>query len=159
MKQEEQFIKDYLKQLKSPEELTDFLSLIQKRGIEQLLEGELDAHLGYEKNQVSEVNNNRNGHTSKMIRTSYGTKAINVPRDRDGSFNPIVVPKRTSIIGGIENVIVSMYAKGMSNSDIEEQIREMYNFNISTSSISKITDRVTNLTFASSNYPAFNRVV
>ncbi len=153
MRIEEQLMKDLFKQLKSSEELTDFLSQIQKRGIEQLLEGELDAHLGYEKNRISEVKNNRNGHISKRISTFYGVKEINVPRDRDGSFSPMVVPKRTSMIGGIENVIISLYAKGMSNSDIREQIREIYNFDISTSNISIITDRVTNDIMAWQNKP------
>lgn len=62
------------------------------------------------------------------MRTSFGESQIQVPRDRDASFNPMLVPKRGNMIDGIENVIVSLYAKGMSNSDIEEQIREVYNF-------------------------------
>ena len=66
-----------------------------------------------------------------------------MPRDRDSSFNPMIVPKRKNIIDGIENVIISLYAKGMSNSDIEEQMREIYGFDISTSTISRITDRIT----------------
>ncbi len=153
MKLEEQLNKDFFKQFKSADDLNDFLSLIQKRGIEQLLEGELDAHLGYSKNQISEVKNNRNGHTSKLIKTSFGEQEINVPRDRDASFNPMIVPKRTSMVDGIENVIVSLYAKGMSNSDIEEQIRDVYNFDISTSTISRITDRITSDITAWQNRP------
>ncbi len=73
-----------------------------------------------------------------------GETEISVPRDRDSSYNPMIVPKRTSIVDGIENVIISLYAKGMSSIDIEEQIREIYNFDISTSTISRITDRISN---------------
>jgi len=68
--------------------------------------------------------------------------SIKVPRDREGSFEPILVPKRHNIIDGLENIIISFYAKGMSVSDIEEQIREMYGFDVSTSTISRITDAV-----------------
>lgn len=153
MKKEDFLNDDFLKQFKSGEELNDFLHEIQKRGIEQLLEGELDAHLGYSKHEVSKNKNNRNGHTSKKIKTSFGESTIQVPRDRDSSFTPQVVPKRKSIIEGIENIIISLYAKGMSTSDIEEQIKEVYDFDISTSTISRITDRITNDIIAWQNRP------
>lgn len=93
-----------------------------KQGIEQLLQGELDAHLGYEKHERSSTTNARNGHTKKVVKTKEGALEINVPRDRDATFNPILVPKRKSMVEGIENVIVSLYAKGMTVRDIEEQI-------------------------------------
>jgi transposase-like protein len=153
MKKEELLNSDFFKQFNSGQELNDFLSQIQKRGLEQLLEGELDAHLGYDKHQPSEINNYRNGHTSKKVKTSLGETDLNIPRDRDSSFNPMIVPKRKSIVEGIENVIVSLYAKGMTNSDIEEQIREVYNFDVSTSTISRITDRVSNDIVAWQNRP------
>lgn len=153
MKKEDLLNEDFLKQFKSAEELTDFLRALQKRGIEKMLEGELDAHLGYEKNQESANTNSRNGYSQKNIRTSYGESRIQVPRDRDASFNPMLIPKRESMVDGIENVIVSLYAKGMSNSDIEEQIREVYGFDVSTSTISRITDRITNDIVAWQNRP------
>ena len=135
--------KDFLKQFKTGDELNAFLHELQKRGVEQLLEGEMDAHLGYEKNQKSDNPNSRNGHTTKTIKTNHGDQEIQVPRDRDSSFSPMLVRKRQSMVDGLENVIISMYAKGMSNSDIEEQIRELYDINVSTSTISRITDRIT----------------
>ena len=144
MKKEELLKSDFFKQFKTGEELNEFLNQIQKRGIEQLLEGELDAHLGYEKHQVSENSNYRNGHTTKNIKTTHGESEIFIPRDRDSTYNPMIVPKRKNIVEGIENVIISLYAKGMSNSDIEEQIREVYNFDVSTSTISRITDKISN---------------
>jgi len=135
---------DFLKQFKTGEELNAFLKQIQKRAIEKMLEGELDGHLGYSKNQKSDNNNSRNGYSEKKVRSSFGESNIQVPRDRDASFNPMIIPKRGNMVDGVENVIVSLYAKGMSNSDIEEQIREVYGFDVSTSTISRVTDAVTN---------------
>lgn len=135
---------EILNQFSTGKELNDFLKVLQKRGIEKMLEGEFNDHLGYDKHQKSPATNVRNGTTKKTIRTSFGESQIRVPRDRDSSFNPMIVPKRQSMVDGLENVILSLYAKGMSNSDIEQQIREVYNFDISTSTISRITDAVTN---------------
>lgn len=134
---------DFLKQFKSGDELNAFLHELQKRGVEQLLEGEMDAHLGYEKHQKSDNPNSRNGHATKTIKTDHGSHEIRVPRDRDSNYSPMLVRKRQSMVDGIENVIISLYAKGMSNSDIEEQVREVYGIDVSTSTISRITERVT----------------
>lgn len=153
MKKEDLLNDDFLKQFKTGEELHDFLKQIQKRGIEKMLEGELDSHLGYGKNEKSDNPNARNGFSQKKVKTSLGESDIQVPRDRDASFNPMLVPKRGSMVDGIENVIVSLYAKGMSNSDIEEQIREVYGFDVSTSTISRITDTITNDVVAWQNRP------
>jgi len=153
MEKEDLLNDDFLKQFKSADELNDFLKQIQKRGIEKMLEGELDGHLGYDKHQKSDSTNARNGFTEKKLRTSLGESKIQVPRDRDASFNPMIVPKRGNMVDGIENVIVSLYAKGMSNSDIEEQIREVYGFDVSTSTISRITDAITEDIVAWQNRP------
>jgi transposase-like protein len=143
----------FLKQFKTGEELNSFLAELQKRGIEKILEGELDAHLGYEKHEKTPEDNARNGYSNKKIKTSYGQSQIQVPRDRDASFNPMLIPKRQSMVDGLENVIVSLYAKGMTVSDIEEQIREVYNFQVSTSTISRITDAVASDVIAWQNRP------
>ena len=143
MKKEEVLNADFLKQFKSGEELSDFLSQLQKRGIEQMLEGEMDAHLCYEKHQKANEANSRNGYQNKKIKTELGEHQIEVPRDRDSSFNPMLVPKRKSMVDGLENIIISFYAKGMSNSDIEQQVQELYGFEVSTSTISRITSKVT----------------
>lgn len=153
MKPEDILNEDFLKQFKSGPELTSFLEQLHKRGIEKILEGELDAHLDYEKYQKSKANNLRNGYTKKKLKTTLGETEIQVPRDRDSSFSPMIVKKRESATDGVENVIISLYAKGMSNSDIEEQIRELYDFNISTSTISRITDRITQDIIAWKNRP------
>lgn len=142
MKKEDLLNDDFLKQFKTAGELNSFLQQLQKRAVEKMLEGELDAHLGYEKHQISDNPNSRNGHSSKTIKNSFGEAEIKVPRDRNGSFEPALVPKRKSMAEGVENVIISMYAKGMSNQDIEEQIRELYDINVSTSTISRVTSAV-----------------
>ena len=153
MKKEDLLSDDFLKQFRTGEDLYSFLGQLQKRGLEKMLEGELDAHLGYEKHEKTTTPNARNGFSNKKIKTSFGESEIQVPRDRDASFNPIIVPKRQNMLDGLENVIVSLYAKGMSNSDIEEQIREVYNFEVSTSTISRITDSVSNDIVAWQNRP------
>lgn len=142
MQAEDLFKDDFLKQFKTGKELNDFLTALQKRGIEKILEGELDGHLGYDRHEQTDQDNARNGYGKKKIRTSFGESEIRVPRDRDASFNPIIVPKRKSMVEGIEEVIVSLYAKGMSVSDIEEQIKDVYKFEVSASTISRITSRV-----------------
>ena len=153
MDNSQQLTDAFLKQLKTGDELNSFLAQLQKRGIEKILEGELDAHLGYNKHEKSGFVNARNGTSTKNIKTSFGETTIEVPRDRDASFNPMLIPKRQSMVDGLENVIVSLYAKGMSVSDIEEQIREVYNFDVSTSTISRITETVANDIIAWQNRP------
>ena len=143
MKTEDLIPDEFFKQFKTGEELNNFLKSIQKRGIEKMLEGELDAHLDYDKHSHRKEDNSRNGYSKKTIKTSYGDDQIRVPRDRDASYNPMIIPKRKSMVEGLENVIVSLYAKGMSVSDIEEQIREVYDFDVSPATISRITDAVT----------------
>lgn len=153
MQPEDLFNDDFLKQFKTGKELTDFLTALQKRGIEKILEGELDGHLGYDRHEQSSQDNARNGYGKKKIRTSFGESEIRVPRDRDASFNPIIVPKRESMVEGIEEVIVSLYAKGMSVTDIEDQIKDVYKFEVSPSTISRITSRVTEDIVAWQNRP------
>ena len=153
MKPEDILNEDFLKQFKNGTELTSFLEQLHKRGIEKILEGELDAHLDYDKHQTSKTTNLRNGYTKKKLKTTLGETEIQVPRDRESSFNPMIIKKRQSTTEGIENIIISLYAKGMSNSDIEEQIRELYDFNVSTSTISRITDTITNDIIAWKNRP------
>ena len=142
MRPEDLLTDEFLKQFKSRETLNDFLGQLQKRGIEKMLEGELDGHLGYDKHEQSLNTNSRNGYGKKRVKTSYGESEIRMPRDRDASFNPMIVPKRENMVDGIEEVIVSLYAKGMSVADIEDQIRDVYNFEVSTSTISRITSRI-----------------
>lgn len=134
--------KDFYKSFKNGEDLSSFFKQMHKRAVEHMLEAELDAHLDNEKHGKTKEGNYRNGHGAKKIKSSFGEAEIKVPRDRGGSFEPALVPKRHNIIEGLENIIISFYAKGMSVSDIEDQIREMYDFEVSTSTISRITSAV-----------------
>jgi transposase-like protein len=94
MKKEDLLTDEFLKQFKDGDELNAFLGQLQKRGVEKMLEGELDAHLGYDKHQPSANTNSRNGYSSKRLKNKYGETDIKVPRDRAGSFEPALVPKR-----------------------------------------------------------------
>ena len=153
MKTEDFISDDFLKQFKTGEQLNDFLAQIQKRGIEKILDGELDSHLGYDKHDPNDGSNSRNGYGKKRIKTSFGESEIKVPRDRDASFNPMIVPKREGMAQGLEEIIVSLYAKGMSVTDIEDQVRELYKFEVSPATISRITSRVTEDIVAWQNRP------
>lgn len=143
----------FLKQLKTGEELQAFLRDIHKRGLEKILEGELDAHLGYDKHEKTPGINARNGTQKKVIKTEFGETLIEVPRDRESSFDPILVPKRSRYSTGVENLIISLYSKGMSVSDIEQEIKEIYQFDLSTSAISRVTERVLEDSIAWQNRP------
>lgn len=156
MKKEDLLDGEFLKQFKNSKEFGSFIDELYSRGVEKMLEGELDAHLGYEKNQENDSENSRNGFGSKTIKTKHGKTEIQVPRDRNASFEPIIVPKRSQLSEGIESLIVSLYAKGMSNADIEEQLHEIYDFQVSTSVISKVTDKITDDIVAWQNRPLEN---
>ena len=100
MKKEDLLSDEFLKQFKTGEDLNGFLAQLQKRGLEAILNGELDAHLGYGKHDKSTSSNSRNGFSNKKIKTSFGESEIQVPRDRDSSFNPMIIPKRQSMADG-----------------------------------------------------------
>lgn len=112
--------------------------------IEQMLEAEMDEHLGYEKNSVEGNNsgNSRNGYNHKNIISDYGEADIAIPRDRNGQFEPKVLGKYQTRTNEIEDKILAMYAKGMSQRDIEDNIREIYGADIPQTMISKITDKI-----------------
>ena len=111
--------------------------------LENGLEAELDDELGYSKYDYrnKETDNNRNGHSTKTMKTSVGEVDIDVPRDRKGEFEPQLVKKQqTSLSGDIEEKILFMYAKGMTTRDIDAHIREIYGIEVSDSTVSRITD-------------------
>jgi len=112
--------------------------------LQGILDSELDEHLGYDKydsaNKTTE--NSRNGCSKKSLRSEYGKIDINVPRDRDGEFDPGIIRKHQSDINGLDQQIIAMYAKGMSNRDIEEHMRDLYGVDVSASLISRITDKI-----------------
>jgi transposase-like protein len=126
------------------EEMQDALKDIFGPMFEAMLHGEMDSHLGYDANDhgYKETANRRNGYNHKTVKTTYGDIEVDVPRDRDASFEPQAIPKRTRDVSGIEEKVLSMYAKGMSQRDIADTIEDIYGFEISHETISNITDRV-----------------
>lgn len=113
--------------------------------MENGLDAELDEELGYSKYDYrnKETDNSRNGHSSKTLKTSFGDVEVSVPRDRKGEFEPQLLKKnQTSISQDIEEKILSMYAKGMTTSDIETHIHDIYGLDVSDTTISRITDKI-----------------
>ena len=109
------------------------------------LEAELEDELGYSKYDYKnrETDNYRNGHSKKTLKTSFGDMEIEVPRDRNGEFEPQIVKKQqTTLSGDIEEKIISMYAKGMTTGDIESHIQEIYGLEVSDTTVSRITDKI-----------------
>jgi len=129
----------------SMQDINDLFKDMISAFLENGLEGELDDHLGYTKYDYrnKSTDNCRNGTSSKKLKSSYGEIDIDVPRDRKAEFEPELVKKQqTSISGDIEEKIISMYAKGMTTSDIESHIKEIYGLSVSDSTISRITDKI-----------------
>ena len=113
--------------------------------MEGSLEAELDEELGYEPYDVKNkhTDNSRNGHSKKTLKTSMGNIEVDIPRDRNGEFEPQLLKKnQTSISTDMENKIVSMYAKGMTTADIQDHIKDIYGLEISDTTVSRITDKV-----------------
>ena len=111
---------------------------------EKMLNAEMDAHLGYDKNSQDpkETENRRNGFGEKTIQGSFGETKISVPRDREGTFEPVIVPKRKKDVSEIEGKVLAMYARGMSQRDISSTIQDIYGFELSQDKISTITDTI-----------------
>lgn len=131
-------------QPETPQEMQEAIKEIFGPMFEAMLQGEMDSHLGYESNSKTDktTDNRRNGYISKNVKTSYGEMGIQVPRDRDSSFEPKIIPKRTKDVSDIDHKVISMYAKGMSQRDIAATIEEIYGFEMSHETISTITDKV-----------------
>ena len=110
--------------------------------MEQMLKAELDEHLDYEYGEKPLSLNTRNGSSKKTVKSSYGNIDLNIPRNREGSFEPQALKKYQKDISNIENQIISMYAKGMTTRDISTHIKEIYGFGISESMVSKITNKI-----------------
>ncbi len=108
------------------------------------MEAELDATLGYEKNNKGnvETSNKRNGHSPKNLKSQYGEFQIDVPQDRNGEFEPKLIPKYQRDVSGIEEKVISLYGRGMSTRDIHDQLQDLYGIEMSAEMVSKITDKI-----------------
>ncbi|AUS97693.1 IS256 family transposase [Clostridium thermosuccinogenes] len=138
----DQLIKEY--NIKDTDDIKNMLKDLMGSTIQRMLNSELDEELDYEKYDVQnkETDNSRNGYSKKTVRSEYGEIELDIPRDRNGEFEPQIVKKNQTEIKGIEGQIISMYAKGMSNRDIETHLQELYGIEVSPTLISRITDKI-----------------
>lgn len=137
----EQLATELFSKVKSTSEAKEMLQQLYKYGIEAVLKAELDEHLYQEKQDELEVNF-RNGNSKKTVKSSIGELALNIPRDRNSTFSPMFVPKHSRMVDNVEDVVIGLYARGMNTRDIEDQIREIYQIEISETTVSNITSRV-----------------
>lgn len=112
--------------------------------LQEMLEAEMDTHLGYEKHDVQnkQTSNSRNGKSKKKIISEYGEQEIAVPRDRQGEFEPLVVRKHQSNVTGIEDQIIALYAKGVSTREIQDHLHQLYGVDVSPTMISNVTNKI-----------------
>lgn len=129
-------------QFGSTGEIMDAIKGMFAEVLQEVMEAELDEQLGYERYEKNDSANRRNGHSKKTVKSEFGEVEILVPRDRNGDFEPKMLPKHQRSIEGMEDKIIGLYAAGMSTRDISAQIRELYSVEISAEQVSRITDRV-----------------
>ncbi len=137
------FIKD--NDIKTADDLNNAFKEMYQDVVQVMLENEMSNHLGFNKNSKApkETNNRRNGYSDKKVRSTFGELLLSIPRDREDEFEPVVVEKHSrELSSDIENRIISMYAKGMSTRDISDHIKEIYGFDLSAESVSKITETI-----------------
>ncbi|MCV6628485.1 MAG: IS256 family transposase, partial [Flavobacteriaceae bacterium] len=128
--------------ISNKEDLDQVRDQLLKRGVEALLNAEMTAHLGFEKGAKNDSSNTRNGFSQKTIKTKTGQQRIDVPRDREASFEPVIIPKHQTITQELEDCIQMLYAKGLSNSDIIDFVEYSYGVAYSTSQVSVITNQL-----------------
>ena len=141
---------------KTPEDVDKLYSQMLQRLINRSLEAEMDAHLGYEKNDKAEGGrrgNTRNGKATKTVKGTFGELQIETPRDRDGSFEPQLVKKRQTRLAGMEDKILALYQRGMTTRDIEQALVELYGVTVSHTVISQVTDAILDEVRAWQNRP------
>ena len=128
--------------IQTAEDIQEALKDLLGGTIKEMMEAEMDDHLGYSKSQRSESDDYRNGYKSKRVNSSYGSMEIDVPQDRRSTFEPQIVKKRQKDISDIDQKIISMYAKGMTTGQISDTIEDIYGFETSEGFISDVTDKI-----------------
>ena len=128
--------------IQTADDIQDALKDLLGGTIQEMMEAEMDEHLGYDKYERSSESNYRNGTKTKRVRSKYGEFDIDVPQDRQSTFEPKVVQKRQKDISAIDDKIISMYAKGMTTRQISDTIEDIYDFEVSEGMISDITDKL-----------------
>ena len=135
-----QLLEEY--DIKTAEDIQDALKDLLGGTIKEMMEAEMNQHLGYEKSERSNNDNYRNGYKHKQVNSSYGSMDIKVPQDRQSTFQPQIVKKRQKDISDIDQKIISMYAKGMTTRQISDTIEDIYGFETSEGFISDVTDKI-----------------
>lgn len=139
---------------KSANDITDALKDLLGDTLQGMLNAEFDEHMGYEKyEQKTTKTNYRNGSSKKTVKTSQGEITLDIPRDRNGDFEPIIVEKHNRDISDIDSKIINLYARGMSTRDITEAIKDVYGVEVSATMISKVTDKIIPLALEWQNRP------
>ena len=136
----QQLLQEY--DIEIAEDIQDALKDLLDGTIKEMMEAEMDDHLGYQKSERSDSDDYRNGYKSKRVNSSYGSMDIDVPQDRKSTFEPQIVKKRQKDISDIDQKIISMYAKGMTTRQISETIEDIYGFETSEGFISDVTDKI-----------------
>jgi len=141
-KELEVFAREAAKSIKTEKDLSDFSQMLKKITVETALNAELDDHLGYDKHQSNTNENSRNGYSSKTLITEDGQFQVDIPRDRDSSFEPQLVKKHQTRLTVMDDKIHCLYAKGMTTREIVAAFKEMYDADVSPTLISKVTNAV-----------------
>jgi putative transposase len=128
--------------IETAEDIQNALKDLLGGTIKSMMEAEMDDHLGYKSYERSDNSNSRNGSKTKSIRSKYGEFPLEVPQDRESTFEPAIVKKRQKDISGIDDKIIAMYAKGLTTRQISEQIEDIYGFECSEGFISDVTDKI-----------------
>ena len=141
-----ELLRKYIKEqnFTSPNEILNDLKDMFKDVLQESLEAEMDEALGYEKyDSISKsIDNSRNGYSKKTLKTELGPVEINIPRDRNGEFEPRIIPKHQRSVNGIEEKILGLYATGMTTRDISEQVKELYGVDVSAETVSNIKNKI-----------------
>jgi len=140
----DKLIHELTKDCKTQEDFTDLFRALKKRGLEAALSGELTDHLGFEKHSRSSTRkpNSRNGYSKKTVRSSHGPLDLDIPRDRLGEFEPQIIQRHQTSFDGIDEKIISLYARGLSVRDIQEELSDLYGDAVSPTLISNVTNSV-----------------
>ena len=144
----DELLDDLMKNYKKPEDLigeNGLLKQLTKALVERAMQAEMTDHLGFEKHAPAgkKSGNSRNGNSKKTIKGEFGKLEIAVPRDRNSTFEPVIVPKGETRFTGFDDKIISMYARGMTTRDIQAHLQEMYGIEVSPTLVSQVTDAIT----------------
>ena len=144
----DELLDELMKNYKKPEDIigeNGLLKQLTKALVERAMKAEMTAHLGYEKNEPAGKNtgNSRNGNSKKTIKGEFGNLEIEVPRDRNSTFEPVIIPKGETRFTGFDDKIISMYARGMTTRDIQGHLKDMYGVEVSPTLVSQVTDAIT----------------